>query len=85
VLIEFNESNDTTSANNSAMISVSTRSGLLNQMLFSSIKAFFKENVRYLVWICTDPISLILGTRFSQILWTRCEILGTQIRSPKKP
>jgi len=24
---------------------------------------FFKENVRYLVWICMDPNSLILGTR----------------------
>jgi len=23
---------------------------------------FFKENVRYPVWICWDPISLILGT-----------------------
>jgi len=23
---------------------------------------FFKENVRYPVWICRDPISLILGT-----------------------
>jgi len=22
----------------------------------------FKENVRYLAWICRDPISLILGT-----------------------
>jgi len=24
---------------------------------------FFKEKVRYLVWTCRDPISLILGTR----------------------
>jgi len=24
---------------------------------------FFKENVRYPVWVCRDPISLILGTR----------------------
>jgi len=24
---------------------------------------FFKENVRYPVWTCWDPISLILGTR----------------------
>jgi len=31
----------------------------------------FKENVRYPVWICRDPISLILGTRFSLILGTR--------------
>ena len=35
-------------------------------------KAFFsKENVRYPVWICRDPIYLILGTRFSLILGTR--------------
>jgi len=32
---------------------------------------FFKESVRYPVWICRDPIYLILGTRFSQILGTR--------------
>ena len=25
---------------------------------------FFKKNVRYLVWTCRDPISLILGTGF---------------------
>ena len=25
---------------------------------------FFNENVRYPVWICRDPISLILGTRW---------------------
>jgi len=25
---------------------------------------FFKENVRYPIWICRDPISLILGTRW---------------------
>jgi len=24
---------------------------------------FFKENVRYPVWTCRDPISLILGPR----------------------
>jgi len=24
---------------------------------------FFEENVRYPLWICRDPISLILGTR----------------------
>jgi len=28
---------------------------------------FFKENVRYPIWTCRDPISLILGTRFSLI------------------
>jgi len=32
---------------------------------------FFKENIRNPVWICRDPISLILGTRFSLILGTR--------------
>jgi len=25
-------------------------------------QGFFKENVRYPVWICREPISLILGT-----------------------
>ena len=34
--------------------------------------SFFEENVRYLVWACRDPISLILGTQFSLILGTRC-------------
>jgi len=34
--------------------------------------SFFKENVRYPVWTCRDPISLNLGTRFSLILGTRC-------------
>jgi len=28
--------------------------------LFNQV--FFKENFRYLVWTCRDPISLILGT-----------------------
>jgi len=36
---------------------------------------FVEENVRYPVWTCRDPISLILGTRFS--------ILGTGIGSLK--
>ena len=31
---------------------------------------FFKENVRYPVWTCSDPICLILGTRFTMILGT---------------
>ena len=31
---------------------------------------FFKENIRYPVRTCRDPISLILGTRFSMILGT---------------
>jgi len=46
---------------------------------------FFKENVRNPVWICRDPISLILGTRFSLILGTRFEILETRIGSLKRP
>jgi len=40
--------------------------------LFVASAGFFKENVRYLVWM--DPISLILGTRFSN-LGTRIEPL----------
>jgi len=46
------------------------------------LQFFFKENVRYPIWTCTDPISLILGTRFSLILETRwwfSLILGTRI------
>ena len=39
-------------------------------LLYKS-RVFFKENVRNPVWICRDPISLILGTRFSLILGTR--------------
>jgi len=27
-------------------------------------QVFFKENVRYPVWTCRDPISLFLGTRW---------------------
>ena len=33
--------------------------------------SFFKENIRYPVWTCREPISLILGTRFSLILGAR--------------
>jgi len=34
--------------------------------LYSShITDFFKGNIRYPVWTCRDPISLILGTKFS--------------------
>ena len=43
-------------------------------------QGFFKENIRHPVWTCGDPISLILGTRFS--------ILGTWIgflKHLKKP
>ena len=32
---------------------------------------FFKENVRYPVCTCRDPIYLILGARFSLTLGTR--------------
>ena len=48
---------------------------------------FLNENVRYLVWICRELISLILGTRLSQILGTRWYfslILGTWIGSLKR-
>jgi len=47
---------------------------------------FFKENVRYPVWNCRDPISLIPGTRISLILRTQWQfslILGTRIGSVK--
>ena len=44
-------------------------------------QGFFKENP---VWTRRDPISLILGTRFSLILGTRFEILGTRIGSLKR-
>jgi len=49
---------------------------------------FFKDNVRCPVWNCRDPISLILGTRFSLILGTRFSILGIRIgflKHLKKP
>jgi len=56
-------------------------------------QSFFKENIRYPVWVCRDPIFLILGTRFSLIpgtrwyfsviLGTRFSILGTRIGSLK--
>jgi len=38
---------------------------------------FFKENVRYLVWTCKDPISLVL--------WTRFFILKDPNQLPKTP
>ena len=37
----------------------------------ATARVFIKKNVRYPVWTCRDPISLILGIRFT--------ILGTQI------
>ena len=49
-----------------------------------SQQGFFKENVTNPVWICRDPISLILGTQFSLILGTRFEIVGTRIGSLKR-
>ena len=50
-------------------------------ILYSFHHVFFKENVKYPIWACRDPISLILGTRFSLILGTRrwfSLILGTR-------
>jgi len=55
----------------------------INQFNYLLMQVFFKENVRYLVWTCRDPISLILGTRFSLILGTQFSILGTRIESLK--
>jgi len=45
-------------------------------LIFDNVKilimpVFFKENVAYPVWTCRDPISLILGIRFSLIIGTR--------------
>jgi len=31
---------------------------------FGSEQVYFKENVRYPVWTCRDPMSMILGTDF---------------------
>jgi len=43
------------------------------------IKQFFlKENVRYLVWLCRHPISLILGTR----IWSPKQLLKTLDKTP---
>jgi len=66
----------------------------ISNFFYCSISFFFKENVRNPVWICRDPISLILGTRlfrilgtrwwFSLILGTRFENLGTRIGSLKR-
>jgi len=39
--------------------------------IFSSLSGFFKENFRFPVRICRDPISLVLVTRFSLILGMR--------------
>ena len=51
--------------------------------LFQAMDLHDDDDVRYPVWTCRDPISLILGTRFYLILGTRFSILGTQIRSLK--
>jgi len=40
-----------------------------------------KENVRYPVWTCRDPIFLILGTQFSLILGTRIGSLKHLIKT----
>jgi len=37
----------------------------------NTVCSFFKENVRYPIWIFRDPIFLILGTWFSLIPGTR--------------
>jgi len=63
---------------------VDTGADLLSSTTFSPLwqythrQGFLKENVRYPVWTCGDPISLILGTR-----WPFSLILGTQIGSLK--
>ena len=50
----------------------------LHTLIFS-LHTLKKKNVRSLVWICRDPISLILGTRFSLTLGTRFSLtLGTR-------
>ena len=36
----------------------------MDEKLVTIFRVFFKENVRNPVWICTDPISLILGIQF---------------------
>jgi len=65
-----------------AMVALKTRSvvlksgktavpGIIVQYGHTVRQVFFKEIVRNPVWICRDPISLILGTRFSLILGTR--------------
>ena len=55
-----------------------------SRISFVNKQVFFKENIRYPVWICRDPISLNLGTRFSLILGTRFSIPGTRIGSLKR-
>jgi len=45
------------------------------------IQFFFEENVRYLVWTCRDPISLILEA-FLGILGTRFSILKYLKKNP---
>jgi len=42
-----------------------------SQNIVRLVRVSFKENVMYPVWICWDPISLILRTRFFLILGTR--------------
>jgi len=40
-------------------------------MVYTNVVFFFKKNGRYSIWTCRDPISLIMGTRFSPNLGTR--------------
>jgi len=40
----------------------------LHEIKHKLLQVFFQENVGNPVWVCRDPISLILGTRFSLIL-----------------
>ena len=57
----------------------------INWRLFC-LNSFFKGNVRYPVYTCRDPISLILETRFYLILGTRWQfslVLATRIGSSK--
>ena len=44
------------------------------------IPVFFKEHVRYLVWTCRDPISLIIENR-----WKFSLILGTRFLNSRDP
>jgi len=59
---------------------LNVQSGPLPSLSFGS---FFKENVRYPVWTCRNPISVILVTRFSLILGIQFSILGARIGSLK--
>jgi len=49
---------------NSVFRASASCSKILNDKKYFNTAGFFKENVRFLVWICKDPISLILGPHF---------------------